>query len=44
MVLNPTNGNILAMYSSPTFDPNPLSSHDQTVQRNAWNLYQLELR
>ena len=42
VVLNPTNGNILAMYSSPTFDPNPLSSHDQKVQSNAWNLYQLD--
>jgi peptidoglycan glycosyltransferase len=42
VVLNPTNGNILAMYSSPTFDPNPLASHDQNVQRNAWNLYQLD--
>jgi peptidoglycan glycosyltransferase len=42
VALNPTNGNILAMYSSPTFDPNPLASHDQNVQRNAWNLYQLD--
>jgi peptidoglycan glycosyltransferase len=42
VVLNPTNGNILAMYSSPSFDPNPLASHDQNAQRNAWNLYQLD--
>ncbi len=42
VALNPTNGNILAMYSSPSFDPNPLASHDQNVQRNAWNLYQLD--
>ena len=42
VVLNPTNGNILAMYSTPTFDPNPLSSHDQNVQRTAWNLYQAD--
>jgi peptidoglycan glycosyltransferase len=42
VVLNPTNGSVLAMYSNPTFDPNPLSSHDQTTQRNAWNLYQLD--
>lgn len=42
VVLNPSNGNILAMYSSPTFDPNPLASHDQNTQRNAWNLYQLD--
>jgi peptidoglycan glycosyltransferase len=42
VVLNPTNGSVLAMYSNPTFDPNPLSSHDQNTQRNAWNLYQLD--
>ncbi|HEY1636479.1 MAG TPA: penicillin-binding transpeptidase domain-containing protein [Acidimicrobiales bacterium] len=42
VVLNPTNGSVLAMYSNPTFDPNPLSSHNQNVQRNAWNLYQLD--
>ncbi len=42
VALNPTNGNILAMYSSPSFDPNPLASHDQNTQRNAWNLYTLD--
>ena len=42
VVMNPTNGSVLAMYSNPTFDPNPLSSHDQNTQRNAWNLYQLD--
>ncbi len=28
MVLNPTTGAIEAMYSNPTFDPNPLVSED----------------
>lgn len=40
VVLNPTNGNVLAMYSSPNFDPNPLASHDTNVQKFAWNAYQ----
>lgn len=28
VVLDPRSGDILSMYSNPTYDPNPLSSHD----------------
>ncbi|MCZ7529699.1 MAG: penicillin-binding transpeptidase domain-containing protein [Acidimicrobiia bacterium] len=28
VVLDPNNGEIIAMYSNPTFDPQPLASHD----------------
>ena len=31
VALDPRNGDILSMYSNPTFDPNLLSGHDQAV-------------
>ena len=37
VVVNPRSGAILASYANPTFDPNPLSSHDRTVIRDAWD-------
>jgi penicillin-binding protein A len=37
VVLNPTNGDIEAMYSNPSFDPNPLVSENQKTQEAAWN-------
>jgi len=40
VALNPQTGAILAMASSPSYDPNPLSSHDPTVIRQAWQKYQ----
>ena len=39
VVLNPTTGAIEAMYSNPSFDPNPLVSQDLTTERNAWQAY-----
>lgn len=37
VVLDPRSGAVLASYANPTFDPNPLSSHDRTVIRDAWD-------
>jgi penicillin-binding protein A len=36
VALDPRTGEILAMYSNPSFDPNPLASHDTGVVRDAW--------
>ncbi len=36
----PATGAILAMYSSPSFDPNPLVSLSGTAEHNAWQSYQ----
>jgi len=38
VVLNPTTGAIEAMYSNPTFDPNPLVSQDPAKETAAWNV------
>jgi len=37
VVLEPTTGAVLASYANPTFDPNPLSSHDTAVINEAWS-------
>jgi peptidoglycan glycosyltransferase len=37
VALDPTTGQILAMYSSPSLDPNPLSQHSSEGQEQAWN-------
>lgn len=37
VVLDPRNGAILGMWGMPTFDPNPLSSHDQQAAQAARN-------
>ncbi|MGH9102863.1 MAG: peptidoglycan D,D-transpeptidase FtsI family protein [Acidimicrobiales bacterium] len=39
VALDPSTGAILAMYSSPTFDPNLLTSHNTTSERQAWRRY-----
>jgi peptidoglycan glycosyltransferase len=36
VAINPQNGDILAMYSNPSFDPNPLSSGTPDRMRAAW--------
>jgi penicillin-binding protein A len=36
VALNPRTGAILASYANPTFDPNPLSSHDPAIINDAW--------
>lgn len=33
VAMDPNNGKILAMWNNPSFDPNPLASHDPRVQR-----------
>ncbi len=39
VVLNPTTGAIEAMYSNPSFDPNPLVSQNLDTERAAWFSY-----
>jgi peptidoglycan glycosyltransferase len=39
VVFNPTTGAIEAMYSNPSFDPNPLVSENTKTQNYAWNTY-----
>ena len=36
VALDPRNGAILALQSFPTYDPNPLSAHDQKAVRAEW--------
>ena len=36
VALNPTTGAILALWSYPSYDPNPLAAHDQLTVRDAW--------
>jgi peptidoglycan glycosyltransferase len=40
VALDPTTGAILAMVSTPSFDPNPLASHDDDVANAAYAQYQ----
>ncbi|MEY2568854.1 MAG: penicillin-binding protein [Actinomycetota bacterium] len=42
VALNPQNGEILAMWSFPSYDPNPLSDHSQEVVRTAWQHLQTD--
>ncbi len=37
VALRPQTGEIIAMVSTPSYDPNPLASHDGAVQTQAWN-------
>lgn len=39
VALEPSTGKILAMVSSPSYDPNPLSSHDAGEQGKAWRQF-----
>lgn len=36
VALDPRSGEILAMVSTPSFDPNPLASHNTSTQQDAW--------
>ncbi|MGH9300966.1 MAG: peptidoglycan D,D-transpeptidase FtsI family protein [Acidimicrobiales bacterium] len=42
VAINPTTGALLAMYSSPSYDPNPLVAHVSSTIRSAWNAYQAD--
>ena len=37
VAIEPATGEILAMVSTPSYDPNPLASHSDAVQRQAYN-------
>src|SRR5262245_34746919 len=37
VALDPRTGEVLALVANPTYDPNPLASHDTQVERAAWN-------
>ncbi|MCA1784156.1 MAG: FtsW/RodA/SpoVE family cell cycle protein [Intrasporangiaceae bacterium] len=37
VVIDPRSGAVLASYANPTYDPNPLSSHDRTQIRDGWD-------
>ncbi|HVV09149.1 penicillin-binding protein 2 [Amycolatopsis sp.] len=39
VAMNPKTGEILAMVSTPSYDPNPLASHDGQTQQQAWSQY-----
>jgi peptidoglycan glycosyltransferase len=36
VILNPATGAIEAMYSNPSYDPNPLASQDDATEQGAW--------
>ncbi|MGH9178386.1 MAG: peptidoglycan D,D-transpeptidase FtsI family protein [Acidimicrobiales bacterium] len=36
VALNPTDGAVLALWSYPSFDPNPLAGHDQAAVQASW--------
>ena len=40
VALNPTDGAVLAMWSFPSFDPNPLAGHDQKGVQATWTALQ----
>jgi peptidoglycan glycosyltransferase len=39
VAMDPKTGRILAMVSTPSYDPNQLASHDATAQEKAWTGY-----
>ena len=42
VVLNPKNGDVLAMYSNPSYNPVPLTSPVTAIDQAAWKLYTKE--
>ncbi|GAA2990318.1 peptidoglycan D,D-transpeptidase FtsI family protein [Actinokineospora diospyrosa] len=44
VALNPKTGEILAMVSTPSYDPNTLSAHDGIAQEKAWKEYNADKR
>ncbi len=41
VALDPKTGKIIAMYSNPVFDPNPLVSESTATEKTAWKAYQV---
>lgn len=39
VAIRPQTGEILALVSTPSFDPNPLANHDVAVQKKAWDAF-----
>ena len=39
VALDPTTGGILALWSNPSYDPNPLAAHDQKAVQAAWQAF-----
>ncbi|QOQ39693.1 peptidoglycan D,D-transpeptidase FtsI family protein [Trueperella pecoris] len=39
VAIEPSTGKILALVSKPSFDPNPLASHDRATATQAWEQY-----
>jgi peptidoglycan glycosyltransferase len=39
VAIRPSTGEILAMVSTPSFDPTPLADHSATVQKKAWTQF-----
>ena len=42
VALNPRDGAVLAMWSFPSFDPNPLAAHEQRSVQASWNRLQAD--
>ena len=42
VALDPRTGELLSLWSYPSYDPTPLAGHGQSGVRNAWALYQLD--
>ncbi|MGH9156328.1 MAG: peptidoglycan D,D-transpeptidase FtsI family protein [Acidimicrobiales bacterium] len=42
VALNPADGAILALWSFPSFDPNPLAAHNQQAVQTTWNALQAD--
>ena len=40
VALNPADGAVLALWSYPSFDPNPLAAHDQAAVQSTWTALQ----
>ncbi|GGC64278.1 penicillin-binding protein 2 [Hoyosella rhizosphaerae] len=44
VAIEPSTGEILAMASAPSYDPNPLANHDSSISQGAWDELQADPR